>query len=121
MEKDHNPVVILELDRPRELRFGHRAMKRWSAHTGRSISELDTDKMSPAEVEELLYFMLEKDAQRHGEGLRLEDMEDLLDLAPLGVLYEKLAQAVEAAFPDLKPEEDEKNEARAAAGTGRSA
>ncbi len=114
---DNNPVITIHLDRVRELRFGHRAMKRWTAHTGKSVAQIDTDRMSPEDLEVLAYFMLEKDAEAHGEQLRLEQMEDLLDMAPLGVLYAKVGNALEAAFPEVQ---EAKNGDRAAVGTGSS-
>lgn len=113
---NNNPVVTIELDRIRELRFGHKAMKRWSAYTGKSVESLDTDAFHPEDIEPLMYFMLEKDALAHGEQLKMEEMEDLLDMVPLGVLYEKLSQAMKAAFPEA---EDSAKKAARAAGTGK--
>lgn len=114
---DKNSVVTIQLDRVRMLWFGHKAMKRWTAHTGKSMMDLNTNDLTPEEVEVLLFFMLEKDAQAHGEDLKLEQMEDLLDMAPLGIVYQKLGEAVEAAFPEAS---NEKNRNRAAAGIGMS-
>lgn len=112
---DKNPIVTIELDRVRMLWFGHKAMKRWTAHTGKSMMDLNTEELTPEEVETMLFFMLEKDASAHGEELKLEQMEDLLDMIPLGTVYKKLGEAVEAAFPDVA---EEKNRNRAAAGIG---
>lgn len=116
---DNNPVVTIELDRVRELRFGHKAMKRWSAYTGRSIDSLDTDAFKPEDIEPLMYFMLEKDALDHGEQLKMESMEDLLDMIPLGVMYAKLSEAMEAAFPPA--DGGTTKNANRAAGTGKKA
>lgn len=119
---DKNPIVTIELDRIRELRFGHRAMKRWSAYTGKSMSEIDTDTMGPEDVEVLMYFMLEKDAEKHGGDLTIQQMEDLLDEIPLGIMYQKLGEAMNAAFPEqaAKTQNAKKNTERAAVGTGTS-
>lgn len=114
---ERNDVVTIELDRIRELHFGHKAMKRWSAHVGKSIADIDTDSMGPEDIEKLMFFMLERDAKEHGETLAPDQMEDLLDLAPLGVVYAKVGQAMEAAFPELSS--NEKNGERAAAGIGK--
>ena len=70
--KENNPTVMLTLDRPRELRFGHRAMKRWAAYTGKSVAELETTVMNPVDAEILLFFMLEQDAAAHNEALDME-------------------------------------------------
>lgn len=124
MTKDNNPVVTIELDRIRELRFGHKAMKRWAAYTGKSIQDVETAVFRPDEIEPLLFFMLEQDAIAHGETLNMEQMEDLLDLVPPGLVYEKLSEAMNAAFPGASDETDPqtaKNAKRAADGTGRKA
>lgn len=115
MEK--NTVVTIELDRIRELRCSHKAMKRWSAHTGKKITDMDTNALDPSGVEELMYFLMEEDAHLHGDDLKMEQMEDLLDAAPLGYVYEKLGEAVTAAFQPT----NEKNAKRAANGTGKNA
>lgn len=110
---ENNTTVTIKLDRIRELRFSHKAIKRWSAHTGKRFSDLDSSALDPEEIEELMYFMLEQDAAGHGEDLKLSDMEDLLDMVPLGTVYEKLSEAMEAAFPKT-----EKNGKRAGNSTG---
>ncbi len=117
--KDNNQVVTIELDRIRELWFGHKAMKRWAAYTGKSIQDIESAVTNPEEIESLMYFMLEKDALANGEKLEMDQMENLLDLAPIGEIYEKLSQAVMSAFPTSKSE-NEKNES-GAAGTGKKA
>ena len=40
LKHDRNDVVILELDRPRELRLGHKALKRFSALTYCSMADM---------------------------------------------------------------------------------
>lgn len=96
---ENNAVVTIELDRIRELRFSHKAIKRWSSYTGKRFSDIDSSALGPEEIEVLLYFMLEKDAADHGEDLKMSDVEDLLDMVPLGTVYAKLSEAMEAAFP----------------------
>lgn len=114
---ENNTVVTIELDRIRELRFSHKAMKRWSAHTGKSITKMDTETIGPEDIEILMFYMLEKDAESHGEKLQLSEMEDLLDMVPVGVVYAKLSEAMAAAFPENKA--DEKNAKRAESLTGK--
>lgn len=115
---DKSPTVMIKLDRLRELRCSHKAMKRWSAYTGKSINALDTEALDPEGVEVLMFFMLEADAKEHGEILKLEQMEELLDMVPLGVVYSKLGEAVTAAF---SVEDNTKNSERAASGAGKKA
>lgn len=79
--KDKNTIVFLNLDRPREVRFGHKALKRMSALIGRSFHKISEEELNLEELEKILYCGLLSDAQEHGETLKLEDMEDLLDQA----------------------------------------
>lgn len=103
-----NDVVIINLDRPRELRFGHKALKTLTALTGKSLEELDLDdKFDMEELEKIFYCGLLSDARENKETLKLEDMEDLLDLAPMHVLLNSMQMAFSAAFGQM--EVDEKN------------
>ena len=106
--KDKNDVVIINLDRPRELRFGHKALKRLTAMTGKGIESLDFDNFQMDDIEKVIYCGLLHDAKENNETLKLEDMEDLLDCAPTySEIIEKMQQAFNAAFGN--PEGDEKN------------
>jgi predicted solute-binding protein len=95
--KNNNDVVIIELDRPRELRFGHKALKTYQSISGKGIEEFGSD-FSFAEVEKLMYCGLLSDSRKHGESLKIEDMEDLLDLAPYEEIIEKMTEALNASF-----------------------
>jgi hypothetical protein len=121
MQKDNNDLVMITLDRPRYLWCGHRAMKTITALTGKNIAELDTEKVSMADLEIIMYALLLRDARENGEDLRLEQMEDLLDCVQFGELTAKMTAAFEAAFDAVKPEltagGGEKN-GTPAAGTG---
>lgn len=100
MGKNKNDVVIIQLDRPRELRFGHKALKTLSSLTGRSIEELEpSDGFNPEDIEKVIYCGLLSDAKKNGETLKLEDMEDLLDCAPsYQHIIERMSEAFAAAF-----------------------
>lgn len=91
-----NDVVILELDRPREIRYGYKAIKTLLALIGKDLEELDTSNMD--EVEKVIYAGILSDAQRNGETLKLEDMEDLLDLKPFDYVVEQMNKALNIAF-----------------------
>lgn len=98
--KNNNDVVIIELDRPRELRFGHKALKTYQAISGKAIEELGQD-FSLDEVEKLMYCALLADARKNGETLKLEDMEDLLDLTTYEEIMEKMTDALQQSFGKL--------------------
>ncbi|MHC1696455.1 MAG: hypothetical protein AB9835_14550 [Eubacteriales bacterium] len=106
MQDKNNDVVIINLDRPRQLWCGHKAMKTFSAMTGKNFGQIDTDDFGMEEIEKMMYCLLLKDAKDHGENLRIEDMEDLLDCVPFGELTVKMNAAFEAAFGGGKQEKN---------------
>jgi hypothetical protein len=96
---DNNDAVVINLDRPRFLRFGHKALKKLSAMNGKSLDELGADDFDLEELEQIFYYGLSKDAKENGETLKLEDMEDLLDYADsYSELLEKMNLALSKAF-----------------------
>jgi len=100
MSADNNDVIIINLDRPRVLRYGHKALKNLTALTGKSIEDLEGDGGFDLEhIEKVIYCGLLSDARENNETLTMEQMEDLLDKAP-GIQYvvEKMQAAFVAAF-----------------------
>ncbi len=96
---DRNDVVIINLDRPRVLWFGHKALKTLAALTGKDIdAAMSMENMDLEEIEKLMYCGLLTDARRNNETLTLEDMEDLLDQAPYSEIIEKMQLAFQASF-----------------------
>lgn len=96
---DKNDVVYINLDRPRYLRFGHKALKKLGALTGKGLESLGDGNFDLEELEKILYCGLLSDAKENGEALKLEDMEDLLDEADsYEDLLEKMNLALEKAF-----------------------
>lgn len=96
---DKNDVVIIELDRPRMLWYGHKALKTLGALTGKTIDNLNfEDGLDMVELEKIIYCGLLTDAKAHNETLKLDDMEDLLDTVPFQVIIEKMQQAFSASF-----------------------
>jgi len=94
-----NDVIIIQLDKPREIRFGHKALKKLSALTGRSLEDLEAGGVDFEQIEVFIYCGILADAQNNGEALELEQMEDLLDKAPKYVhVIEKMQEAFEASF-----------------------
>lgn len=94
MTKERNDVVIIELDRPRELRFGHKALKKMLALTGMTLQTMDINNFDFETIEKVMFCGLLAD----DKDLKLEDMEDLLDEAPLGVIIDKMTEALDKAF-----------------------
>jgi hypothetical protein len=94
---NNNDVVMIELDRPRELRFGYKAMKKMAALSDGNIERYEdgAELANLDELEEIFLFGLEKDAKEHGEVLTLDKIADLLDYAPS---LEYLTQKIEEAF-----------------------
>lgn len=94
-----NDVVTINLDRPRVLRFGHKALKKLTSSMGVDLENFEIDGNNLEEVEKIMYFGLLSDAKEHNENLKLEDMEDLLDKAPVWTeIMEKMQQALNNAF-----------------------
>lgn len=103
---ENNDTVIINLDRPRELHCGHKALKRMSALTGKPIGKMDMEEFNGEDIEKIMFCLLEKDARNHGETLELSAMEDLLDSAKsYGEVIRKMGEAFKAAFDteDNKP------------------
>lgn len=91
---ENNDTVILELDRPRELRLTHRVMKRFCAATGTKLSDIETTVDDYANMTLLIYEMLRAD----DPALTQEQCDDLLDTIPVGTILKKGAEAVAAGF-----------------------
>jgi len=107
---DKNDIVIIELDRPRELRYGHKALKLMLADLNLDFEELDLENADLDTVEKMIYYGLLTDAKRNGEQLKLENMEDLLDEAPSMEYYmNKMIEAFNKSFGQYNTEVDQKN------------
>jgi hypothetical protein len=97
---EKNTEVVIMLDRPRFVRFGHRALKKLSALTNRKLNEaISTEDFNMEELEKIMYCGLLSDAKENNETLKLEDMEDLLDRASsFNEIVESMNQALDKAF-----------------------
>ncbi|MBY0011500.1 hypothetical protein [Paenibacillus typhae] len=94
-----NDVVLIELDRPRELRYGHKALKTLVALTGTKVDDINMESLDLGEIEKYVYCGLLSDAKQNNENLKLDDMEDLLDQAPsFGHIVEKITEAFNISF-----------------------
>jgi hypothetical protein len=96
---DNNDVVIVNLDRPRELRFGHKALKRFASSSGKDLDQLGDEEFDAAQIEEIYFFGLQRDAIANNETLTMDQMEDILDCAPsMGYLISKINEAMQKAM-----------------------
>lgn len=96
---EKNPEVVVYLDRPRFVRFGHKALKKLGVLTGKKMSNLDENEFDMEDIEKIMYCGLMSDAQKNGEDLKLEDMEEILDSAEsFGDIVEAMNKGLEVAF-----------------------
>jgi hypothetical protein len=99
MTNANNTTVVLNLDRPRFLRFGHRALKRMTTLTGMKLENMDEGDFDLTHLEKIIWCGLQDDAKEHGEDLKLEDMEDLLDKAEsFGDIMDAMQEALAQSF-----------------------
>ena len=98
-QNDKNTMVVINLDRPRFVRFGHKALKQLSILTGKKLEQMDENDFDLADLEKIMWCGLQQDARENGETLKVEDMEDLLDSAEsFSDIMETMNKALEQAF-----------------------
>lgn len=97
----NNDVVIIKLDRERQLKFTHKALKSISAELGKSIDEIDNE-VNPTNfelIETMLHAGLQFDAKEKNETLERSQIEDLLEYAPsIAYSFEKIFEAWKVAW-----------------------
>ena len=114
-------MVILNLDKPRELKFSHKAMRQFCALTRVSVPELREASQRYDLMATAVYCMLAV----QDSSLTPSQVEDMLDELPVLEVYTKAVEAVIEALQedeDAKeaPENEEENPP-AAAGAGKEA
>lgn len=104
---DKNNLIVINLDRPRFVKFGHKALKQLGTLTGKKLEEMDENDFDLADLEKIMWCGLQADARENGEQLKLEDMEDLLDSADsFGEIMEAMNKALEVAFMKTEKEKN---------------
>ena len=104
---DKNNLIVINLDRPRFVKFGHKALKQLGTLTGKKLVEMDENDFDLADLEKIMWCGLQADARENGEQLKLEDMEDLLDSAEsFGDIMTAMNQALEVAFQKTEKEKN---------------
>jgi hypothetical protein len=103
---DKNDIVIINLDRPRVLRFGHRALKMMANMTNMNIDTIDNADLDLSEIEKIIFCGILQDSIDHGENLKLEDMEDLLDSVEFHVIIDAMNDALGKSFQRTEKEKN---------------
>lgn len=104
---EKNNLIVINLDRPRFVKFGHKALKQLGTLTGKKLEEMDENDFDLADLEKIMWCGLQADARDNGEQLKLEDMEDLLDSADsFGEIMEAMNKALEVAFMKTEKEKN---------------
>jgi hypothetical protein len=68
---------------------------------------MDENDFDLADLEKVMWCGLQADAREHGEDLKLEDMEDLLDSAKsFGEIMEVMNKALEQSFQKTQKEKN---------------
>jgi hypothetical protein len=104
---DKNDVIILNLDRPRVVKFTHRALKRLSALLKKPLHEVIKDCQVDMydQIETYMLCGLMKDAEENGETIKNTEIENILDQAEE---FFKVTEACQLAFmKSLGYKEDE--------------
>jgi hypothetical protein len=91
-------IVILELDPPRELKLGHRALKAFCARTRLGVNELG-DVMQRYDMMALLIAIM---LQVRYPELTDGQIDEMLDELDLETVIRRASEAIFAAFPSLK-------------------
>jgi hypothetical protein len=106
ISSDKNDMVVITLDRPRFVRFGHRALKKMTSLTGFKMDQIDEDNFDLGEIEKIMWCGLLQDAEENNEVLKLEDMEMLLDKADFHEIINAMNLALEKAFQKTEKEKN---------------
>jgi hypothetical protein len=96
-------MVMIDLDRPRELRFGFKALKMIEGMFKKPLMEVDLGNLKSDTLEKILYAGLKAD----DKDLEFDKMEDLLDLIPYKEIVGKMGDAISKAY-GIDPGEVEK-------------
>lgn len=98
-----NDLVVIILDRPREIRLGHKALKMYQSITGKSMEELARGAFNFEQIEIMLYCGMLADAIKNGEKLTIEIVADLLDEHSIPDTVSKVSIALDYAFSGNEP------------------
>jgi hypothetical protein len=107
VKDDKNDVVFIQLDRLREVRFGHKSLKRLGVLLGKNMANFNENDFDLGDIEKVMFCGLQQDAAEHGETLELEMMEDLLDQAKsYGDIMKAMNDALNNAFQETEKQKN---------------
>ena len=94
------PFVMLELDRPRKLRFGMNALVVIEELIGKNISEMNLEKVSMKDIRTIIYAGLSGDNKTLLGGVMTPEMVgDLIDeYSDINTVALKMSEAFEHSF-----------------------
>jgi hypothetical protein len=99
-------IVIIELDRPRELRFGFKALKVIEGTFKKSLMEIvgeGLNKLKSNDIERILYAGLKED----DNDLEFDKVEELLNKTSYFNLITKMTDAIYKAYGVEETKEDD--------------
>ncbi|MGO4185211.1 hypothetical protein AB4Z17_28995 [Paenibacillus sp. TAF43_2] len=99
-KENKNDVVIIKLDRPREMRFGHKALKKMQAMTGLTMEQVVDGDIGYEQFEAIIYCGVLEDSKDDPEPLTIEKMEDLLDSVSPKYYMKKITEAIIVSFTE---------------------
>lgn len=108
MDNENNDIVIIELDRPRELKLTHKVLKRYCAKTGSKLSQIEDAVDDYENMTTLIGEML----RAEDPDLTPEQCDDLMDMVPIGDLIRKCAHAIKVGFGGNDEKGDEKDDGK---------
>lgn len=91
---EDNNVVIINLDKPRELRLTHKVLKRFMAKYKMKMSDFDEAIDDYDKMTDLIYEMLRGEDPE----LTAARCDELLDALPIMEIVGKTTDAIKAAF-----------------------
>ena len=100
-------IVMIDLDRPRELRFGFKALKMIEGTLKKSLIEVvqaGLNNLKSSDLENILYAGLKEDDSE----LDLNKIENLLDKTSYIDLISKMTDAINKAYGSDKEEDNER-------------
>ena len=62
-QDEKNDLVLVQLDRPREVRFGHKSLKMLSVLLGKNMAQFDESEIDLGDIEKVMFCGLLQDSK----------------------------------------------------------